>query len=52
MSEHLALDQVLGQRGTVHWHEEPLRAAAALVQRTGQELLPRAGLPQQQHRHV
>ena len=52
VTEQLALEQVLGNRGTVDGEERRLAARAGGVQRAGQHLLAGPALAQQQHRRV
>src|SRR5690625_5444389 len=50
MAEQLAFKQVVGQTPTEERHERFVAAAACVVDRTGNELFPRAALPFHEHR--
>ena len=50
VAEELALDDVLGQLGAVELHEPLVLSRRELVDRFRDQLLPRAGLPLNQHR--
>ena len=52
VAEELRLQQAVGNRGAVHRHQRPRSPGAPVVEKAGQEFLPGAGLPLDQHRHI
>jgi hypothetical protein len=52
VAEHLALHQVLGDRGAIHAHEGAVAPRAPAVDRRGHQLLPRARLAHQEHARI
>ena len=49
MAEELALDEILGDGGTVELHQDPVLAGALRMDGAGDDLLAGAGLAQEEH---
>jgi len=52
MTEQFALNQCVGNRGAIHWHERLVPAPALVVQGPGDKFLAGSGLAEEQHRGV